>query len=165
MKIPQHNHKEYNLRIEGSFRVFSTLHMDIKHMVESDRGCKYLLLEYIHTTLCIKQIFASPDNHRSLVTERFLMSITNLIISNLSGNGRKWDLYSSLCTYAFKHHRISRTRGSIAIQDHIWKENTVFSQNQICTIRQNIQYLQRLCTVTEESIGTTWQDHTGTTGI
>ncbi len=47
-----------------------------------------------------EQVFVSPENNGSLVAERFIRTISNLVVSSLSGNSQQWDLYSNACTYA-----------------------------------------------------------------
>ncbi len=65
----------------------------------------------MHTTLNIKQIFVSPYNHGSLVAECFIGSLANLIVANLSGNGRQWPLYSNAATYAYNTFSIPSVQG------------------------------------------------------
>lgn len=55
----------------------------------------------IMQTLGVDQIYVSPENHGSLVCERSIQSISNLILSQLQGKGRAWCYYVQAACHAY----------------------------------------------------------------
>ncbi len=78
---------------------------------DQDTSFQNQVVEYKHSCLKIKQIFVIVENHCSLVVERHIRTIANLIISNLSGNGRAWHLYSNAATYAYNSFAMTSLDG------------------------------------------------------
>ena len=58
------------------------------------------IMEYIHKTLNIKQIFVSPENHQSNVSERYIQTIGNFIVSRLQDTASEWDDYIEQVEYS-----------------------------------------------------------------
>ncbi len=59
------------------------------------------VLQNILKTLKIDSTYISPYNHGSLLAERSIQSVSNLLISHLSGNGKNWPAFVAAVTYAY----------------------------------------------------------------
>ena len=68
---------------------------------DEDKAFENQVMKYLHNTLNIEQKFVSPENHGSLVSERFIKTMTNYIVSNITGNGKLWPLYAAPCAFSF----------------------------------------------------------------
>jgi hypothetical protein len=69
----------------------------------TDQGSQFTsqVFKLIMQTLGVNQIFVSPENHGSLVCERSIQSISNLILSQLQGRGRAWCYYVQAACHAY----------------------------------------------------------------
>ena len=62
--------------------------------------------EFLYKAVNTTVKFISPHNHGSNVAERTIGSISNLLLSNLKGTGRNWDLFIESVMYAHNTHVI-----------------------------------------------------------
>ena len=59
------------------------------------------VLSYIFKALRINQRFVSVGNHQSNKSERFIGTVSSLLTSYLTTNGRDWHLYANAIAYAY----------------------------------------------------------------
>ena len=71
--------------------------------IVSDQGSQFTskVFSIILKTLGIDQVFVSPENHGSLVCERSIQTLSNLLISQLHGRGRTWCYYVQAACHAY----------------------------------------------------------------
>jgi hypothetical protein len=69
----------------------------------TDQGSQFTskVFSLILRTLGIDQIFVSPHNHGSLVCERSIQTLSNLLLSQLHGKGRQWCYYVQAACHAY----------------------------------------------------------------
>ena len=58
------------------------------------------LMELIYTALNIKPIIISPENHGSLKAERYIRTISDMLVKYMKHSGDQWHLYVNACCYA-----------------------------------------------------------------
>jgi hypothetical protein len=59
------------------------------------------VLAYLFEALRVKQRFVSVGNHQSNKSERFIATVTPLLTSYLTNNGRNWHLFANAVAYAY----------------------------------------------------------------
>ena len=69
-------------------------------IIDEDRALSAKVMHYILDALKVNVKLASPHNHGSLKTERYIQTINNLITRQLTGKGREWPLYVMSTCYA-----------------------------------------------------------------
>ena len=69
------------------------------------------ILMHIYKTLGIEPVFISPANHQSLVVERFVGSISRLLLSHLENTGKNWTAYVPACVYSYNSFPIPSLGG------------------------------------------------------
>ena len=69
----------------------------------SDQGREWdnSVISYIFDTLKIQQRFVSVGNHKSNKSERFISTVSSLLTSYLTNNGRNWHLFANSVSYAY----------------------------------------------------------------
>ena len=69
----------------------------------SDQGREWdnSVVTYIFQALQVKQRFVSVGNHQSNKSERFIGTVSSLLTSYLTNNGRNWHLYVGSVAYAY----------------------------------------------------------------
>ena len=69
----------------------------------SDQGREWdnSVLAYLFEALKVKQRFVSVGNHQSNKSERFIATVTPLLTSYLTNNGRNWHLFTNAVAYAY----------------------------------------------------------------
>ena len=69
----------------------------------TDKGTQFTarVFNIMAKTLGIEQLYVSPENHGSLVCERSIQSISNMLLSNLQGRGRAWAYYVQAVCHAY----------------------------------------------------------------
>ena len=77
-------------------------------VVDEDRGFNNQVLDFLWRAVRTKATTCSPYNHGSLLVERHIKSISNLISSNLRDTGRNWDTFCEAAVYAYNTHVIPR---------------------------------------------------------
>ena len=59
------------------------------------------VINYIFQALQVNQRFVSVNNHQSNKSERFIATVSSLLTSYLTNNGRNWHLYVNSIAYAY----------------------------------------------------------------
>lgn len=69
----------------------------------SDQASQFMskVFSIILKTLGVDQVFVSPENHGSLVCERSIQTLSNLLISQLQGKGRSWCYFVQAACHAY----------------------------------------------------------------
>ena len=69
----------------------------------SDQGKEWdnTVVAYIFAALKVKQRFVSVGNHKSNKSERFIATVSQLLTSYLTNNGRNWHLFTTSVAYAY----------------------------------------------------------------
>ena len=69
----------------------------------SDQGREWdnAVVNYIFQALKVKQKFISVNNHQSNKSERFISTVSSLLTSYLTNNGKNWHLFTNAIAYAY----------------------------------------------------------------
>jgi hypothetical protein len=69
--------------------------------IDSDRALENKIMDYLYNSLKIKVNVISPYNHGSLHVERFIGSIANLILANMTDTGENWSIYVQCSVFSY----------------------------------------------------------------
>ena len=69
----------------------------------SDQGKEWdnSVISFIFAALKVRQRFVSVGNHKSNKSERFIATVSQLLTSYLTNNGRNWHLFTNSVAYAY----------------------------------------------------------------
>ena len=76
----------------------------IRIICDQDPAFMASLTQYCFQQYGIKLITVSPTNHKSLQAEHGIKSISNLLITQLSGLGKMWHLYAKPCMLTYNSY-------------------------------------------------------------
>ena len=83
----------------------------VRIICDQDPAFMSSLCQYCFQQYGIKLVTVSPTNHRSLLAEHGIKSLSNLIIKHLSGFGKNWHIFAKPCMIAYNSYSIPNLAG------------------------------------------------------
>ena len=87
--------------VDNFISYFST---PVRIICDQDPSFLSSLTQYCFQQYGIKLVTVSPTNHRSLLAEHGIKSLSNLIMKHLSGFGKNWHLFAKPCMIAYNSY-------------------------------------------------------------
>ena len=83
----------------------------VRIICDQDPAFMSSLCQYCFQQYGIKLVTVSPTNHRSLLAEHGIKSLSNLIMKHLSGFGKNWHIFTKPCMIAYNSYSTPNLAG------------------------------------------------------